>query len=314
MPFCIHVHAPAWLAPAAVLLFAASARAADPTTAECLAANESSISHRNEHKLREARAQLLVCAAASCPGEVRNACLRRATAVNAAMPTIVFEAKDGLGNDLTAVSVSMDGQRLLDKLDGIAMELDPGPHQLTFEMTGRPAITRTIVLNEGEKDRREQVVFANAEEPPKMVPVEPPPAQAPAPPVAPLPVPPPAAPAAPWVSSSRPEVERGSSTSGGYWTWLRTTGVVAAGAGVLGMGIGGLVGLSARSEFEKAEGETGTPRINDSASAVRGGNAATAVVGVGAVVATVGLLVWLLAPSETTAGSTRNELPRLGRF
>jgi hypothetical protein len=78
------------------------AEAADPTTADCLSASESSLSLRNQHKLREARAALLICSAASCPGDVRAECTRRVSEVNAAIPTIVFEAKDSSGGTISA--------------------------------------------------------------------------------------------------------------------------------------------------------------------------------------------------------------------
>ncbi len=51
---------------------------------------------------------------------------------------IVFEAKDGAGNDLVAVTVTMDGQRVTDKLDGLPLQLDPGEHRFTFESEGLP--------------------------------------------------------------------------------------------------------------------------------------------------------------------------------
>jgi len=70
------------------------ARAADPTTADCLNASESSIKLRSDHKLRAAREQLLVCSLAACPTDVRAECARRVEIVNASIPTIVFEAKD----------------------------------------------------------------------------------------------------------------------------------------------------------------------------------------------------------------------------
>src|SRR5215510_6041940 len=90
-------------AAAGAALFApGSATAADPTTADCLAANDKSIALRNDHKLLGARTQLLICAASSCPADIRKECVRRIDLVNGSMPTVVFEAKDGTGNDLTA--------------------------------------------------------------------------------------------------------------------------------------------------------------------------------------------------------------------
>jgi hypothetical protein len=59
---------------------ARTARAADPTTADCLAASESALKSGNEHKLRAERSQLLVCAAASCPADLRKECASRVSA------------------------------------------------------------------------------------------------------------------------------------------------------------------------------------------------------------------------------------------
>ena len=70
---------------------------ADPTTAGCLAASESSIALRKGHKLREASAHLLTCSAASCPADVREECIRHIAEVNAAIPTVVFEATRATG-------------------------------------------------------------------------------------------------------------------------------------------------------------------------------------------------------------------------
>ena len=69
-------------------IFAArEASAADPTTIDCLSATEGSLKLRSEHKLRSARAQLLVCASPSCPADIRTECARRVDEVNVAIPT-----------------------------------------------------------------------------------------------------------------------------------------------------------------------------------------------------------------------------------
>ena len=143
----------------AVLSGAAVARAASPTTAECLAATEQSLTLRNEHKLTAARARLLVCAERSCPDDIRNECIRRVSEVNAAIPTIVFEAKDAAGNDLAAVKVTMDGGALADRLDGDALAVDPGEHAFTFASVGQPDVRKSFVIRQGDKDRRERVTF-----------------------------------------------------------------------------------------------------------------------------------------------------------
>jgi hypothetical protein len=132
---------------------------ADPTVPECIAASESAIALRKEHKLRAMRTQLLVCAATTCPAEVRTECARKIPEVNAALPSIVFEAKDPGGNDLSAVKVTMDGQVMAAKLDGSSLSLDPGEHAFTFETSGQPAVQKNFVIREAEKERHEKVQF-----------------------------------------------------------------------------------------------------------------------------------------------------------
>ena len=141
------------------LLTPAPASAADPTTADCLSGADRALDLRSAHKLRAAREKLLICAAASCPGDVRNECIRRLDQVNAAIPTIVFETKDGAGNDVAGVKVTMDGQTLTDRLEGTALSIDPGEHTFTFEAPGQPTVQKPFVIREAEKERRERIQF-----------------------------------------------------------------------------------------------------------------------------------------------------------
>src|SRR5579864_2251399 len=119
---------PTILAVAGFLLPCRSARAEGPTVADCLASSDASLKLGREHRLREERAQLLICAATDCPVVIRNECIRRVDEVNAAIPTLIFEAKDAAGNDLSAVKVTMDGEVLAQSLDGTALSIDPGLH------------------------------------------------------------------------------------------------------------------------------------------------------------------------------------------
>lgn len=142
-----------------------SASAADPTTAVCLSANENSIALRGQHKLRDARSQSLVCAAVTCPVDVRTECARRVEQVNASMPTLVFEAKDADGNDLSGVRVTMDERPLVERLEGTALSVDPGEHKFSFETKEYPTVWKQLVIREGEKDRRERITFGTPSTP-----------------------------------------------------------------------------------------------------------------------------------------------------
>jgi hypothetical protein len=140
------------------LLVPCYARAAEPTKLECIAANDAAQDLRRTGKLREAREKLVLCEATSCPKMVREDCGQRLTEVDGVMPSVIFEAKDSAGTDLAAVTVTMDGQRVTDKLDGVPLQLDPGEHRFSFESEGLRT-EKTIVVREGEGDRRETVVL-----------------------------------------------------------------------------------------------------------------------------------------------------------
>src|SRR5580704_4789846 len=149
----------AGLAAAGVVLLGGTARAAGPTVAECLAASDASLMAGSDHQLRAERVALLTCASPSCPGEIRKECIRRVDEVTAAIPTLIFEAKDGAGNDLGAVKVTMDGALLAERLDGTALPIDPGEHTFVLETPGLPLVEKHFVLREGQKGRHETVTF-----------------------------------------------------------------------------------------------------------------------------------------------------------
>jgi hypothetical protein len=147
---------------AVILLRASSALAAEPTKDECIAANETAQDLRKAGKLLEARAKLALCVAASCPRLLREDCAQRLSDVDAAMPSVVFEVKDGAGNDVGAVTVTIDGEASAEKLNGRPMALDPGEHRLAFRAASGATAERTFVVGEGEKNRRERIVLSIA--------------------------------------------------------------------------------------------------------------------------------------------------------
>jgi hypothetical protein len=59
---------------------------------------------------------------------VRDDCTQRLDELNRQLPTIVFDGKDAAGGDVIAVSVTVDGRLLTERLDGAPLEVDPeGP-------------------------------------------------------------------------------------------------------------------------------------------------------------------------------------------
>jgi hypothetical protein len=210
----------AWPLALCVALAAATsapARAAEPTKRECVAANESGQDLRQAGKLREARAALAECMSPRCPRPVREDCAQRLADIEAALPTVVFVAKDGDGNDLRDVRVSMDGRNLAAS-DGTAVAIDPGDHAFTFTKEGFPPATSDIVVHEGDKNRRIQVVLAA----PKPAPSE---------------------------TASVPPEPRGTDSGGKEKTGLFGLSPGAQRGIGLGVGIGGIVGLGVGTVF-----------------------------------------------------------------
>jgi|SoiMethySBSTD1v2_1073268.scaffolds.fasta_scaffold03478_8 hypothetical protein len=143
----------------AIALHAWHAGAAATTVPQCLAAYERSIERTRQNRLLEARAELLICASDTCPDDVRRECSGRIDEVNASIPSIVFEAKDAAGNDLSAVTVTLDGQKFADRLDGTSLAVDPGPRTFVFETKGAAPVRKQFVLARKAKDRRELITF-----------------------------------------------------------------------------------------------------------------------------------------------------------
>ena len=221
----------------AAALDAASARADDKSI--CLAAVSEGQALRLQHKLIEAHEKFHACAASSCPPILQRDCTGFMIDTEKATPTVVLAAKDGGGNDVFDVRVTLDGAPLATKLDGDAVAVDPGARTFTFHFPDGTSIDRQVLVAEGQKARVVSVALA------------PPAAQALTPPVA---APSPSSPPSP---------------SGGG---LRTAGFVVGGAGVATLVVGGVLGGLALSKVNAAKSACGASRggcaDNTSASAV----------------------------------------------
>jgi hypothetical protein len=229
-----HRRTPRGIAAAALVAVALAApnlqAAPPPTLPECIAANERAIQMRADHKLLASRDQSLVCAAASCPGAVRDVCQKRVTDLTSAIPSLVFEVKDAAGRDLAAVVVTVDGQLLVDHVDGSPVAVDPGEHTFAFQAAGQPRVDKHIVVYEGDKGRHEAVAIGAAPSvPPSNGPI----------PARELPATPPT----------------GEPSSG--LTGTRVTGLVLGGVGVAGVAVGAVFGVLTMSKWSSVKDACG---------------------------------------------------------
>lgn len=119
---------------------------------------------RDEHKLVEARDQFGRCAQAQCPTSMRADCAAWLEEVNTSIPTVVLTATDANGASVFDVRVHVDGQPLVDHLDGLAVPVNPGVSRFRFERADGASIDRLVQVNEGDKHRKIAAVFVD--EPP----------------------------------------------------------------------------------------------------------------------------------------------------
>lgn len=256
------------------------------TASSCVKENQQASSLRAAGKLRDARAQLRLCSADACPAAVRKDCLAGAVQADLDVPTVVFAVQDGDSNDLSAVTVSLDGQPLAEKLDGKAIDVDPGEHVFKFESAGQPTVEKKLVIVEGEKNRRERIMLGEPKAPPVVAPR----------PGAPAPV-----------AHRRPQNK------------VKATGLIIAGSGLGLLGLGGISGLLAALDWTAAKnacGSTFPVSCRDQTTANKDHNSteiwagvADVSLGLGAVALVTGGVMILWPPPEADEAGAK--APRL---
>ena len=128
----------------------------------CAKSYEAAQRFRKKGQLRASRRELLECARATCPAVLSTDCASWLRDLDAALPTIVPVVRDGEGRDVVDARVSVDGELVASKLEGRALEIDPGQHVLRVVVEGREPLEQTIVVREGERRRAVTVSFPSA--------------------------------------------------------------------------------------------------------------------------------------------------------
>ena len=154
---------------AAVVLTLMPAALAQPAGGEgteaCVAAHLTAQRLRRDGRLRAAKESLVACSRSSCPQVLVEECGPWLREVEQTLPTIVFEAVGPDGLDVADARVLIDGEVLVERLDGKAVEVDPGEHVLRYERAGWPSIEQMVLIREGDKGRRVAVRFEKAPAP-----------------------------------------------------------------------------------------------------------------------------------------------------
>jgi len=145
---------------------------ASPSLAEddaCFQSYEQTQTLRRAGKLREAREQAVQCASDACPALLAKDCTKWLSEIEQSIPTLVFDVRTASGEELTNVRVLVDGNPLVEHLDGRALPIDVGPHVFRFEaLDGKfPPYEQKIVVREGERNRKIEVRLKTTEPQPK---------------------------------------------------------------------------------------------------------------------------------------------------
>jgi hypothetical protein len=135
----------------------AHAQAKDP----CITAYEQAQTLRKDGKFIDAREQAQLCARDACPAILVKDCTRWIGDLDASTGSVVCEAKTASGKELTDVRVTIDGNVVTSRLDGRPIPVDPGKHAIHFERRGM-TFDETVLVREGEKNRRITATFSEA--------------------------------------------------------------------------------------------------------------------------------------------------------
>jgi hypothetical protein len=138
------------------------ARAQASTKQQCIAAYTDAQHDRQSGKLLKARAELRICASDPCPAVLQSDCSPWLGEVDRLVPSVVFAARDTEGRDLLDVSVAIDGQVVVSRLDGRPIDVDPGEHLLRFEAPDHAVTEQRVLFREGEKVRSLSVTLGPA--------------------------------------------------------------------------------------------------------------------------------------------------------
>jgi hypothetical protein len=240
--------------------------------AVCAQAFEQAQRFQRDTKYLAANQELLKCANPTCGDVLFHECSKMYSELQAAIPTVVFSARDAQSNmERTDVSVSMDGQEILQQIDGRPLSVDPGSHHFTFKSAGRDPVEQEHVIRAGEKFRQITAVF---EAPAPQQPASEPPVSEPGP--------------------SAPPAD-----SGGRGVPAAT--YVLGGVGLVAFGAFGAFRLIGASDYNDLDETCGTDCDPADVDGVRQKYLISNIAaGVGAAALAGALVVYLAAPSEST--------------
>jgi hypothetical protein len=128
-----------------------AAPTASASTLACIQASEQAQSLKRAGDLVGSKAQIARCSAAECPAVMRKECFVWMDEIERMQPSVVVTAHEGK-HDVSEGNVSIDGKEIVGALNGVAIDLNPGPHKLVCTM-GAKTSSVNVVVALGERFR-----------------------------------------------------------------------------------------------------------------------------------------------------------------
>ena len=125
----------------------------------CITAYERVQDLRGEGQLRAAKKQAIACARATCPEALSKDCRRWLDEIKLSIPSVVIDARNADGGFVSDVKVYFDGKLVAEGLDGRAIQVDPGAHEVRAEADDLPPVTLQVVIQEGQRNRKIDIAF-----------------------------------------------------------------------------------------------------------------------------------------------------------
>jgi hypothetical protein len=142
------------LAPRASLADGAS------TVEKCVADHVAGQEARLDHHWLAARERFRACAAASCPAPLVTECTGFLRDLDERMPSLLMTVRDGEDHDVTSGELWLDGAAVPQSSWGVAIDVDPGAHELRFQREGKVVAQQTVVTAERERGRAVKLVVS----------------------------------------------------------------------------------------------------------------------------------------------------------
>jgi hypothetical protein len=190
---------------------------------------------------------------------------KRAAALEPTLARLTIE----VGPDSGVEEVKRDGVIVPNDVWGTTLPVDPGEHELEATGSGRMPWSGTVTVDAGKSE-----TFAIPSLERRLI--------------------------APATSSAkdRRDEDEGEQSDG---STQRTIGIIVGGAGALAIGVGSVLALSAKSDYDDAPGCSGNicqqAGFDQRNSAIDQAGTATIVFGVGTAGLIAGAILWMLAPS-----------------